>query len=250
MTDPRGPRLRILIGYRIFFALLTFAAVVTEIATLHERGDLVAVNLFSYFTIEANLFATGVFLLSAVASDHGRGIAFLRGASTLYMAITGIVFSVLLSGIEGAEFTAVPWDNAVLHYVMPVAVVADWLLDRPQPKITFRTASSWLVVPVVYAAYSLVRGPVVHWYPYPFLDPDEHGYSGIAITVVALLALGMLLTWLIANCTGRQGHQPAQNAVTGPGSGPPEHRNPQGAFASWQSAGLPTGEVDDGDAVP
>lgn len=212
MTDDDETRQLLLVGYRLFFALLTFAALVTEIATLSERDRFVATNFFSYFTIEANLFATVVFLLSALTIRPGRGLAMLRGASALYMAITGIAFSVLLSGIEDAEFTAVGWDNIVLHYVMPIAVVIDWLVDPPRIKIAFRTGLTWLVVPVVYAAYSLIRGPVVNWYPYPFLDPDEHGYMGIAITVAGLIALAVLLIWLFTRFTGR--HEPS------PSSGP------------------------------
>lgn len=209
MTDDNEPRPRLLVGYRLLFALLTFAAVVTEIATLSERGRFVASNFFSYFTIEANLFATVVFLLSALTIRPGRALAMLRGASALYMAITGIAFSVLLSGIEDAEFTAVPWDNVVLHYVMPIAVVIDWFVDLPRTRIAFRAALAWLAVPVVYAAYSLIRGPIVDWYPYPFLDPDEHGYTGIAITVTALVALATLLIWILTRFTGRRETSPA-----------------------------------------
>jgi hypothetical protein len=202
MTDANASRLQLLTGARMFVALMTFAAVVTEIATLAERGRFNGPNFFSYFTIEANLFATVVLLLSALAPQPGRGLSMLRGASTLYMAITGIAFSVLLSGIKDAEFTAVSWDNVVLHYLTPVAVVLDWFLDLPRVRIAFRSGLAWLAVPIAYAAYSLVRGPIVDWYPYPFLDPDHHGYGGIAITIVALLALAAALTWLITRFTG------------------------------------------------
>ena len=192
-----------LVAYRLFFALLTFAAVITEIATTVERGTFTPGNFFSYFTILSNLFATAVFLLTALAPSHGRKLAMLRGASTLYMVIVGITFSLLLAGIEDAEFTAAPWDNIVLHYVMPVAVVLDWFLDLPRIRIAFTSGLVWLVFPLGYVAYSLIRGPVVDWYPYPFLDPDENGYGGIAIAVVGLAAVAVALTWLLTRFTGR-----------------------------------------------
>jgi len=40
---------------------------VTELATLAERGKLVPVNFFSFFTIESNIFAAFVLILSSIA---------------------------------------------------------------------------------------------------------------------------------------------------------------------------------------
>jgi hypothetical protein len=185
-------------------ALVTFAAVVTEIATLAERGSFRAANFFSYFTIEANSCAVLVLILSALSPRPGRAVVMLRGASTLYMAVTGIAFSVLLSGIKDAEFTAVPWDNVVLHYLTPVAVVLDWFIDLPRVRIAYRDALVWLAVPIAYAAYSLIRGPIVHWYPYPFLDPGQHSAVEIAITIAALVVLAAALIWIVTRFTGRE----------------------------------------------
>lgn len=198
MADTATGRHQLLVGYRILFALVCFAAIITEIATLVERGTFAPANFFSYFTVEANAFATAVFLLSALSRGHDR----LRGASTLYMAICGIGFSVLLSGIEDAELTAVPWDNVVLHYLMPVVVALDWFLDLPRTRIAYRSALPWLAFPLAYAAYSLIRGPIVDWYPYPFLNPEEHGYAGIAVAVVGLVVLASLLIWVLARSSG------------------------------------------------
>lgn len=205
MTSPT-PELgrRLLTASRVLVALMIFGAVVTEIATLVERDRFEPGNLFSYFTIQSNLFAAAVLLVGAVTPEHGRRLTLFRGAATLYMAITGIVFSVLLAGIDGAEFTAVPWDNTALHFLGPIAVVADWFIDRPSLRIPFRSALIWLAYPLAYGAYSLIRGAFVDWYPYPFIDPDEHGYPTIVVTVLALTAFGAVLTWIIATFSGER----------------------------------------------
>lgn len=189
--------------YRLFFALLAFGAIVTEIATLIERDRFIPGNFFSYFTIEMNLIAAAVFLASILVSPSRR-LNMLRGASTLFSAIGSVAFILLLSGIEGAEFTAVPWDNIVLHYVMPLAVVADWFIDPVRPEIHFREGLAWLTFPVAYAVYSLIRGPFVDWYPYPFLDPGENGYVGVAIAFVFILLLAAALIRAITAFTGRR----------------------------------------------
>ena len=196
----------ILIVYRIFFALLGLSAVVTEIAIIVERGRFVPANFFSFFTIESNLLAILVLIISALVlarGKQGRLVAMLRGASTLNMIIVGVVFSLLLSGLE-VELTAAPWDNIVLHYILPVVVSLDWLMDTPKLRVAFRQTFVWMVFPVVYVVYSLIRGYFVGWYPYPFLDPNNHGYGGVAITSIILLLGTAGLAWLLAWSTRRK----------------------------------------------
>jgi len=192
---------RFLAGYRMFFGLLGLSAVATEIVVLVDRGRFVPANFFSYFTIESNLFAACVFVLGGLALARGKktsGLDMLRGAATLYMVITGVVFALLLSGIEGAEFTAVPWDNIVLHYLMPIVVFADWLTDPPGSRIAFKKALWWLAFPLAYFAYSLVRGHFVGWYPYPFMNPAEKGYVGVAVMGALMAVAGVGLVGLLS----------------------------------------------------
>ena len=72
--------------------------------------------------------------------------------------------------------------------------------DRPA-HISFRTALWWVVYPLTYAAYTLVRGPIVLWYPYPFLDPAQHGYGQVALTCVGIGLAVTGVAWLLARAT-------------------------------------------------
>jgi hypothetical protein len=55
----------ILIGGRLFFGLLTLAAIITQLIThIQHRFDVV--NFFGYFTNLSNLFASVVFIVGAV----------------------------------------------------------------------------------------------------------------------------------------------------------------------------------------
>jgi hypothetical protein len=175
---------------RVLLALLGFSALVTEVATLVERGRFEPGNFFSFFTVEANLLAVLALLVSAVAR-RSAATDFVRGASTLFMVLVFVVFSLLLSGLDPSRLTAVPWDNTVLHHLMPIAVLLDWLVDPPARPIPFRRAALWLVVPLVYVVYSLVRGSLVGWYPYPFLDVGELGWGQVLVTcaVITLFVL-------------------------------------------------------------
>ena len=191
--------------YRTAIGLLGFSALVTELATLHERNKLELANFFSYFTVEANLFAAIVLIaggLTLAATGESAAFAFIRGAATLYLAITGLVFSLLLAGLEGVEFTAVPWDNIVLHYLMPVLILLDWFVFPPSRRISFRHGLIWLAFPLAYVVYSLIRGHAVDWYPYPFLDPGPRGYTGVIQSSIGIAVTAAGLVYILTLFTG------------------------------------------------
>ena len=193
-----------LISFKVAFALLGFSAVVTEIATLIERGLFNPFNFFSYFTIQSNIFAFAILILSALATASNRGsnnLNLLRGAATLYMAVTGIVFAVLLAGVEGSVLTAAPWDNIVLHYIMPMALLVDWFVDKPNKSITLKKALVWLIYPVAYIIYSLTRGHFVNWYPYPFLNPNTNGYISVLLTGLGIAVLTSIIAFTLTKFT-------------------------------------------------
>ncbi|MFL6088632.1 MAG: Pr6Pr family membrane protein [Aeromicrobium sp.] len=176
----------------------------TEIAALIERGVFKPVNFFSYFTIECNIavFLTLILSAVAVAANENDRLGVLRGAVTVYIGVVGIGFSVLLAGIEDATLTAVPWDNVVLHYVVPVAATLDYLVDRPAHRLSFKKSFIWLLFPITYVIYSLTRGRLTGWYPYPFLNPGAHGPAAVAGTVAGLLLLGLGLIWTATKLSG------------------------------------------------
>ncbi len=159
-----------------------------------------AVNFFSFFTILSNV-AAAVFLIWEVArppADQGPLASAVRGAVTLYMTITFVVYSVLLgpSDIGGPE----PWVNFIVHFVAPIALLVDWILVPPRNLPGRRVVLAWLGWPLVWVVYTLIRGAAEDWYPYPFLDPDESGgYLGVAGYSVAILAtfvlVGLVLHW-------------------------------------------------------
>lgn len=200
---------KFLVGYKLFFGLLGFSAIVTEVATIVERGTFNPVNFFSYFTIETNLLVAAILLLSAIATAWGKNarLDVLRSAVTAYILIVGLGFSLLLSGLENTQFTAVPWDNIVLHYIMPLAMLVDWLLDRPKRALSFVPSLKWLLFPVVYIGYSLVRGSITGWYPYPFLNPDLNGVGAVVVAITGMLVLSVALIWSLCRLSAK----PAQS---------------------------------------
>jgi hypothetical protein len=125
---------------------------------------------------------------------------FLRGAVTLYMTMTGIIYILLLGNTPSI---LVPWVNIVLHYIMPFAMLLLWVLVPPYKAIPYKRALYWLIFPIVYLIYSLVRGMYANWYPYPFIDPTVNGWPSVIVTSL-VIALSVLVVAKVFTFKPRQ----------------------------------------------
>lgn len=183
----------VIAAYRAGFGVLGVAAILTQLVDLAGKGVLNPVNFFSYFTILSNTFAVVVLLSGATVWRNRRSVTIdmLRGAALVYMTVTLIVFALLLSGTD--VDTAIPWVNAVVHQLLPFVMIADWLIDPPATRLTIGQGLAWLVPPLVWIVYTMIRGPIAGWYPYPFLDPANGGYGSVAVTTLVILAGGAVL---------------------------------------------------------
>ncbi|MGB9036662.1 MAG: Pr6Pr family membrane protein [Paeniglutamicibacter sp.] len=155
-------------------------------------------NFFSFFTIESNVLAAivlfvGIFTLSG--RPEPRGWSMFRAAVTAYMATTGVVYNLLLRGIELPQGATVPWSNEVLHVVGPAIMVLDWLIAPGRRRLHAKALWGIVAFPLLWAGYTLARGLMVldprtdkPWYPYPFLDPNTspNGYYSVGFYVVLI----------------------------------------------------------------
>lgn len=190
----------LLASLRVGFGLLIVVAFITQMHYALGQGRDLS-NFFSFFTIQSNLLAAFVLLTVGIGmllnAKAKRQFAFIRGAATLYMVITGIVFALLLSGLEQRLQLTVPWVNMVFHQLMPVVMLVDWLLFPPKFSFSFRHTILWLAFPLVYVFYTLIRGPIVNWYPYPFLDPPQVGWPYVIVSSVVIAIGAAGLAWLL-----------------------------------------------------
>ncbi|MFE9576198.1 Pr6Pr family membrane protein [Nocardia sp. NPDC006044] len=189
-------------GLRVAFGVLGVVALAwIPLRNLHETAFSLG-NYFSFFTIQSNVFAALVLLIGGLRDPDSRRWEMLRGASALYLLITGVVYAVLLANID--VMLTDRWINDILHRVMPIVLVADWILVPARQRLALspRLVGLWLIYPLIYGIYSLVRGPIVGWYPYPFLDPRQQGYVSLAIGLIVLTAVFTLLAVAIAAVGG------------------------------------------------
>jgi len=200
------------VAVRIAGAVLVIVAVIVQLQTSlafwngQNAPDIATkvVNFFSFFTIQSNLVAAaslaiGAVLLTRRGATDTQWYAVLRACATTYIVTTGVVFNLLLRGIELPQGSTVPWTSEVMHVVIPIVVLLDWLFAPGRRRLDFRVVGIIVIYPIVWAAYTMIRGPFVtdavtgatSWYPYPFLNPDtsENGYLSVAFYVVLIAVL-------------------------------------------------------------
>jgi hypothetical protein len=184
---------------KIFVAILRLAvaagvatAIVETFFDTASRATINPFNFFGFFTMQSNIFAGAVMAVVAVTVLVGRkqskNLELARACGTTYIALVGIVYNTLLTGLEGG--VSLEWANWVLHVAFPIYAVLDWVL------FSDRTAQPWkrfwlvLVYPIVWLIVVLARGATDGWVPYPFLSPaQDGGYATVAIYCV-VIALG------------------------------------------------------------
>ncbi|SDB96551.1 hypothetical protein SAMN05216410_1177 [Sanguibacter gelidistatuariae] len=201
-------------------AALVVVAVLMELSTALVDGPGIAgsmlerlIRLFSYFTIQSNVLI-GVACALLVWRPQLDGAAFrvLRLVAVLCITVTGIVYNTVLRG-NGADLApAGAFSNALLHVAVPVLAVAGWLLFGPRPRVDRLTTGLVVLYPLAWVAYTFVRGAIVDWYPYPFLDVGEIGY-GRALLHTGIVAVVFLVLAALAGLVDRSLPATAQTPV-------------------------------------
>ncbi|MDO3685054.1 Pr6Pr family membrane protein [Micromonospora sp. C28ISP2-4] len=184
--------------------LLRLAVVLAVLAgvVLTALGPATVTGLLPYFTIQSNV-AVGVlagYAAWCALRDRPEPPSVLKGAVTLYIAITGTVYHLVLANPASPFAMAQPdrqpgewWGNQLLHTVVPLLAVADWVLFDRRGRLRPRYAAWWLAFPVGYLGFALVRGLIVDSYPYPFIDVGELGYAGVAVSAAGFAVVFWLL---------------------------------------------------------
>ena len=185
-----------ILGYRIILALMGGSTLLVShilsstsaenvSLTLIERN----IRIYRYFTNQTNLLVIIWLVLAIIWSSDPNKMEKLmgrvKGAITLYITVTFIVFAIVLSplyhpsGIEGII-------NLMLHYIIPVAFIVDWIITEGN-NYQWKFIPTWLIYPICYLVFALFHGVTTGDYIYPFLNYEALGTSGLVISVTLLI---------------------------------------------------------------
>jgi hypothetical protein len=193
-----------LTAMRVGSIVVVLAAMLTTIVVTTGAGTFDPTRFFAYFTIQSNLIGVAAFawLLATRDGDRSRGLELLRAGAAVYLTITFFVVIALLSNVD-VQLNLV-WVDVVLHKIFPVIVVADWLLDPPQHRLSARDILTVLAFPAIWTVLTMLRGALDGWYPYPFLDPANGGYGQVLVVAAVILVAFIAVTWLVLELGNRR----------------------------------------------
>ncbi|MDX9905671.1 MAG: Pr6Pr family membrane protein [Bacteroidales bacterium] len=152
-------------------------------------------NFISYFTIISNTLIAVAMTMTVTVPGSRFGAFFSRSgiqsALALYIIIVGLVYNFNLRNTWAITgFLSIV--DYLLHVVIPLAYIVYWLIFIPKRALNWTHSIIWLIFPLVYLGYSLARGAITGWYPYPFLDVAKLGYEKVLLNS-AFVTSGFLL---------------------------------------------------------
>jgi hypothetical protein len=152
-----------------------------------------ALNVFAFFTIQSNIIVGVTSLLLGLQPDRTSTVfRIARLTGIVAITITFVVFHAVLKKLLDLESWALVADN-LLHTIVPILTVIGWLVYGPRRFTSRRTMWLTALFPVAWCIFTLVRGALVGWYPYPFIDVDALGLGTVLVNClwVAVLYLGV-----------------------------------------------------------
>lgn len=180
----------------IIFGLIAWFAVITQYYLMIENrvasvGE-TTIRFFSFFTILTNSIVAIYFTFIIFKIKNGWfAIADKPGtltAITVYITIVGLVYQILLRHVWQPEGLQLIVDE-LLHSFIPVTVIIYWYLYETKLSVAYRQIISWLIYPLIYLIYILIRGNFSNFYPYPFVNVSNLGITKVLINSILLMAL-------------------------------------------------------------
>ena len=158
------------------------------------------VSFFSYFTVLSNTLVATVLTCALTSRESAARRWFLQpgvsGAIAVSIAVVGLAYNILLRHLwhpEGWQWLA----DELMHDVMPLLFLAWWWLCVPKGTLRLRHIALWVIHPLLYFAYALLRGHLLAVYPYPFIDVDKLGYPQVFVNAGGLLAGFVVIALLV-----------------------------------------------------
>ncbi|KAB0498787.1 Pr6Pr family membrane protein [Pseudomonas vancouverensis] len=156
-------------------------------------------SFFSYFTVLSNTLVATVLTCAWTSRDSAARRWFLQpwvsSGVAVSIAVVGLAYSILLRHLwhpEGWQWIA----DELLHDVMPLLYFGYWWCCVAKGALRVRHIGLWLIYPLAYFAYVLLRGHLLAVYPYPFADVSKLGYPQVFINAGGLLT-GFVLIALV-----------------------------------------------------
>lgn len=179
---------------RLWIALISWFAVIAQLVLMLQHATVpvneAIIRFFSYFTILTNILVAVFFTRLWLRPNEGMDLTPL----TVYIFVVGAIYQIILRPLWHPVGLQKLVDE-LLHSVQPVLVWIYWYSFQHRGP-AYDRIGYWLLYPLGYLAYILVRGAFSGFYPYPFVDLTQHSAATILINCLAIAFLFVLLSAL------------------------------------------------------
>lgn len=180
----------------------------------------------TFFTVQSNIFVLlvmltqsifDVLILSGKITKMPKFLKRIKLVSTTSISITFIVFGIILTPVlikEGLPEVVSSYSSIVMHQIIPLVAIADWILDAPDKKISFGYAPLALTFPLYYYIFTLIvplfnikfksyenGQTIMSNFPYFFLDYEKNGwvrfdgeYMGVVYWLIIIILFEILVS--------------------------------------------------------
>jgi hypothetical protein len=162
----------------IFSVIVWFAVIAQFILMLQNRvADIpeTVIRFFSFFTILTNTLVACYFTSVSFDFSSANKPGVLT-AITAYIFMVGIVYQIALRHLWQPAGMQLIVDE-LLHSMIPLLVIFYWYLYENKKAIRYGQIKSWLIYPLLYLGFTLIRGEFSGFYPYPFIDVSKIGWK-------------------------------------------------------------------------
>lgn len=203
--SPVTKSLRTVAVIRFGTALAMLASIVWQISSRVINGVFRPWEYFSYFTIQTSFIAIVVLGFGGWFAFTGRHetrtLNIVRMSSVTFTVVVTLVYNLLLRGFPNdpadGDYVWPILPNEILHVWAAIFMLVDWMLSSRRINLRLRTIFWVLLFPLVWLIYSIIRGLLVDWWPYWFINPNEPaGIPGMLSYIVGIMLF--LLTVAIA----------------------------------------------------
>ncbi len=158
------------------------------------------IRFFSYYTILTNILVACCFTAAALKGEGDKQSFFTKpgvlAATLVYITIVGAVYNLVLRKLwtpTGLQYLV----DESLHTVIPLLYIAFWLIVAVKDGLNWRSIFAWLIYPLGYFLFILIRGTISGFYPYPFIDVVELGWNKVIANSLFITGAFIILSLFI-----------------------------------------------------
>lgn len=155
------------------------------------------VRFFSFFTILTNILVASYFTNQVLSSKGNSENLFSKTgtltAVTVYITVVGLVYQIALRHLWKPSGLQMIVDE-LLHTIIPSLAIIYWFLYEQKAELNWKMIPKFLLYPLFYLVFIIVRGQLSGFYPYPFINITVLGWSQTFINSIVLFGVFLILS--------------------------------------------------------